>query len=51
MKVKDLIRILQDMNPEFDVEIFDCETGVTLSVGDQADITFDPDEQKVYLEI
>lgn len=53
MKVKDLVRILQQIEgiADYEVEIFNTETGETLEFHHNVDITHDHLHQKVFLEI
>lgn len=59
MKVRDLIRILNAMDDidDFDIEIFDTNTGKMITdpnrgSGDfDIDITHDREERKIYLEV
>lgn len=59
MKVKDLIRILTAMDgiDDFDIEIFDTNTGRMITDPNREgldfdiDITHDREERKIYLEV
>ena len=53
MKVKDLIRILQQLEgvSDYDVELFDTSTGDSLAFHEGVDITHDPEKKKVYFEV
>ena len=59
MKVRDLIRILTAMDDidDFDIEIFDTNTGRMITDPNRGsedfdiDITHDREERKIYLEV